>query len=97
MLVVVDGCADAQSADQAYATGIFHAIKIKGSAISKIFSVARLALLGGTDESVCPYTGIVLVAPGFAQAWTADCGCRHVSKKSRRSLLRGGRLSPRGV
>jgi hypothetical protein len=40
--------------------------------MSKIFSVARLALLGGTDESVRPYTGIVLVAPGFAQAWTAE-------------------------
>jgi len=40
--------------------------------MSKIFSVARLALLGGTDESVRPHTSIVLVAPGFAQVWTAE-------------------------
>jgi hypothetical protein len=40
--------------------------------MSKILGVARLALLGGTDEGVRPYTGIVLVPPGLAQAWTAE-------------------------
>jgi hypothetical protein len=33
MFVVVNGCSDTQSADQAYAAGIFHAVKIKTSAI----------------------------------------------------------------